>query len=75
MIIFFFVCNVIFGVILMNYEFEAIEDHEQLQRGAFFMQAFRISLGDFLIDNMHLTDAHYLTVSLFYFFFLVFVVM
>ena len=64
-----------FGVILMNYDFEAVEDHEQLQRGAFFMQAFRISLGDFLIDNMQLTNAHYLTVSLFYTFFLIFVIM
>ena len=75
MIVFFMVINIVYGIILMNFHLEILEEIEELGLAAFFLQTFRISLGDFLGDNFAIEGASSLTLFSFYMIWLVFVVM
>ena len=66
MIVFFMVINIVYGIILMNFHLEILEEIEELGLAAFFLQTFRISLGDFLVSNFAIKGASSLTLFSFY---------
>ena len=75
MIAFFMVFNIMYGVVLMNFHLEIIEDMEELGLASFFLQSFRISLGDFVNDNFAISGAKPFTLFSFYIVWLAFVIM
>ena len=75
--IFYVLFIIVQGIILMDFDLKLPEDHTNLNRAAFMMQAFRHSTGDFVVDNFIFedVDTSFATYAALYLFLAVYTVM